>query len=187
MRTGIYLKQLAQSSLCKPTFLIRDMHCYTLCLLTIRNNSLVQNFLIMAANILPITMFFLKDGRPLIQMLTEPLPSTRRSRQNCPESGYFVHFDTASMMSKGDGMSTFSRVSSLRRRSSGTPFYIQTPASQPGAGRKQHVEIDSQQSHIELDGFEHVELDTGSGTTRTVICKVMPGETLLLSPQGRDR
>ncbi|KAK8129868.1 hypothetical protein PG999_002248 [Apiospora kogelbergensis] len=148
---------------------------------------LVQNFLIMAANILPITMFFLKDGRPLIQMLTEPLPSTRRSRQNCPESGYFVHFDTASMMSKGDGMSTFSRVSSLRRRSSGTPFYIQTPASQPGAGRKQHVEIDSQQSHIELDGFEHVELDTGSGTTRTVICKVMPGETLLLSPQGRDR
>ncbi|KAK6824798.1 hypothetical protein PG987_012292 [Apiospora arundinis] len=150
---------------------------------------LVQNFLIMAANILPITMFFLKDGRALIQMLKEPLPSTRRSRQNCPESGYFVHFDTASMMSKGDGMSTFSRVSSLRRRSSGTPYVIQTPTSgqQGGWNQQAHIEIDGQQRHVELDGFEHVELDTGTGTTRTVICKIMPGEKLLLSPQGRDR
>ncbi|KAK8094148.1 hypothetical protein PG997_000833 [Apiospora hydei] len=146
---------------------------------------LVLNFLIMAANILPITTFFLKDGRTLLQMLREPRPATRQQRHHA-ESGFLVHFDAGSMMSKGDGpmRSNLSRVSSLRRRSSGSTFYVQTASPQGARGQQGHVEIDSQPRHVELDGFEHVELDTGSGT---VICKVMPGETLLLSPRGRDR
>ncbi|KAK7998694.1 hypothetical protein PG991_015173 [Apiospora marii] len=151
---------------------------------------LVQNFLIMAANILPITTFFLKDGRTLLQMLREPRSIPRQPRHH-PESGFLVHFDAPSRMSKGDGTmggSNFSRVSSLRRRSSGSTFYVQTAVSPQGqeAWHQQltSVEIDGQQRHVELDGFEHVELDTGSGT---VICKVMPGEKLLLSPQVRDK
>lgn len=144
----------------------------------------------MAANILPITMFFLKDGRTLLLMLREPRAINRQQRHH-PESGFFVHFDPASMNPKGDGTvggSTFSRVSSLRRRSSGSTFYVQTAVSPQQGGWHHHqppsVEVDGQQRRVELDGFEHVELDTGSGT---VICKVMPGETLLLSPQGRDK
>ncbi|KAK7977916.1 hypothetical protein PG988_005406 [Apiospora saccharicola] len=161
------------------------------CFLSVANMMLVQNFLIMTANILPITTFFLKDGRTLVQMLQEP-QAINRQLQHHPESGFFVHFDAASM-SKGDGTirrSKLSRVSSLRRRSSGSTFYVQTAVSAQGpVGWHQHhgsVEIDGQQRQhtVELDGFEHVELGTGSGT---VVCKVMPGETLLLSPQGRDR
>ncbi|KAK8086636.1 hypothetical protein PG994_001610 [Apiospora phragmitis] len=155
------------------------------CFLSVANLILVQNFLVMTANILPITTFFLKDGRTLIQMLREPRAATRQQRHH-PESGFFVHFDAASMMSKGDGTigSNVSRVSSLRRRSSGSTFYVQTAGQQGGWRQPGHVEIDGQQRHVELDGVEHVELDTGSGT---VICKVMPGEKLLLSPQGRDK